>query len=300
MKLSDEELRAVWRQRATDVTSDRSACLTEVEFARLLSKEAEGAERLRAAAHIASCAECADEYRLLQPLQEWSGEVERALAPPAATLSRRWSAWLSSLSSPLPAFATAAALVLLVTQGVGVYLLVGSRRETARLETQLTENQRALSSTQTSLTALEEQLRSRRGTEEDLNALRQRLAQQSTPQLDAVIAELDPLAGGAVRGASDTQILTTPPGGSSVTLILNFEPLGARATLEVEVADEGGQVRWMGRTERDRAAATVILSLPAGGYPPGRYMIRLSDVTHGRRLLATYSMVLRQGATPNR
>ena len=49
--------------------SDRSMCLTEAEWARLLSKRCDAAERARAAEHIGSCAQCADEYRLLQPLQ---------------------------------------------------------------------------------------------------------------------------------------------------------------------------------------------------------------------------------------
>jgi len=93
MMMSDDELRAIWQHRSTDVPSTRAACLTEAEWARLLSKEAEGAERARAAAHIASCTECADEYHLLQPLQSWSAEVERALSPGDAAHFDRSTGW---------------------------------------------------------------------------------------------------------------------------------------------------------------------------------------------------------------
>ena len=45
MSLTDDDLRAIWQQGSTDVPSDRSACLTEVEWARLLAKEANDEER---------------------------------------------------------------------------------------------------------------------------------------------------------------------------------------------------------------------------------------------------------------
>ena len=74
---SDDDLVAVWRGTSADVRSDRSACLTEVEWRRLLTKEADDGERARAADHIGSCSECAEEYRLLQPLALWAAEVEQ-------------------------------------------------------------------------------------------------------------------------------------------------------------------------------------------------------------------------------
>ena len=60
---------------------DRPPCLTETEWVRLLSKQMDAAERARTAEHIGSCSQCADEYRLLQPLQSWVTDAERVLSP---------------------------------------------------------------------------------------------------------------------------------------------------------------------------------------------------------------------------
>src|SRR5262249_23047968 len=158
-KITDDELRAIWREQ-TDVPPERADCLTDVEWARLLSKEADGTARMRAAAHMASCAACTEEYRLLQPLQAWSAELERVVGPVEKTVSSGWRSWFSWLSLPSPAFAMSAALVLVATQAAGIYLLVGSRRANSQLQTQLAENRRTLSSTQSSLEA---QLRGRAG-----------------------------------------------------------------------------------------------------------------------------------------
>ncbi len=77
MMESDDDLLAIWCTTSAEVPADRSACLTEVEWARLLTKEPDAEVRARAADHIASCRECAEEYRLLQPLRLWAADVEQ-------------------------------------------------------------------------------------------------------------------------------------------------------------------------------------------------------------------------------
>src|SRR5262249_29842968 len=161
-KITDDELRAIWREQ-THLPPARAECLTDVEWARLLSKEADNVERTRAAAHMASCVSCAEEYRLLQPLQAWSAELEHVVAPVKQTALSRWRSWFSWVSLPSPAFSMSAALVLVATQVVGIYLLAGSRRANSQLQAQLAENRRTLSSTESSLSAMETQLRSRAG-----------------------------------------------------------------------------------------------------------------------------------------
>src|SRR6185295_18888026 len=100
-KITADELGAIWR-KATDVPPERAECLTDVEWARLLSKEADGAERTRAAAHMASCALCSEEYRLLQPLQSWSAELEQVVAPGKKAATAGWRGWFSWVPLPTP------------------------------------------------------------------------------------------------------------------------------------------------------------------------------------------------------
>jgi len=292
MKLSEHDLRALWRERSATAGRERGECLTEADWTRLLSGEADARERVRLATHIASCATCADEYRLLEPFESWMADVEQAVSPPPAVAADRWLAWRSWWASPRIILATAT--VLLVTQGLVLSLLVNNRRARTQLEGQLAENIHRLSSSEASLDALQNQLRREIADKEQLaTAERQRLAQLSTPHLDADIVDLEPQYTGAVRGTADSQVVTIPPEALTVTLVLNFPPLAMRGMLEIEVTDASGQSRWTGRTERNQDTAMLTLALPTAGYPAGRYVIHLFDVTRGRIPLATYPVLIR-------
>jgi hypothetical protein len=295
MKVSDDDLRAMWREPSTEASPDRSLCLTDTEWARLLSKDADDTERARAAHHIGTCTACAGEFRLLQPLQSWSGEAEKVLLPDASPPGRgkAWRAWWSS---PRLGLAVATATVLLITQGVTISQLFESRRTNAQLETQLAERGSALSATQSSLKALQEVARSQTATQEQLTALQQRLAQLSTPQLEPTVVDLEPRNAEVVRGSADPQVVTTSPNVPTVTLILNFPPLASRSTLEVEVAREGGPPQWMGRIQRNADTTSLTLALPTLAYPTGAYVVRLFDVSRGRTLLATYEVIIRHSS----
>jgi hypothetical protein len=65
MTVNDDDLRDAWQERRTDTHRDRSACLLDDQWARLLSNEATDAERSQAADHVGRCADCAAEYRLM-------------------------------------------------------------------------------------------------------------------------------------------------------------------------------------------------------------------------------------------
>lgn len=298
MTIRDEDLGAIWREASTDVPSDRSACLKDHEWARLLAQEADEQERTRAAGHLATCTLCADEYRLLQPLEQWTADVERTLTPPVAARSTRWAAWRASWSSPRLALAMAAGIALLVTNGVTISQVAESRRETSRLQTRLATSEQTLSATQASQAALQAQVQSAISAEAQLKTLQQQVSALSTPRLGGAVVDLEPRPGDAVRGAAEPQISTSADG-SSVTIILNHPPLPSRATLEVAIEDDTGQVRWTGRTGREQDSASLALVLPAG-YPAGRYVIRLFDVTRGRASLAAYTVIIQQGPEPRR
>jgi hypothetical protein len=299
MNLSEHDLRALWRERSATAGLGDGECLTEADWTRLLSGEGDARERVRLATHIASCATCAEEYRLLEPFKSWMADVDPVGFAAHAAPADRWRTWRSWWA--LPRIVLATATVLLVTQGIVLSLLVNNRRASTQLETQLAENIRRLSSSEASLDALQNRLRRETAEKERLaTAEQQRLAQLSTPHLDAAIADLEPQYLGAVRGSSDPQLVSTPPDALTVTLVLNFPPLAARRTLEIEVADANGLTRWTGRTERNQDTAMLTLALPTAGYPPGRYVIRLFDVTRGHIPLATYPLLIRPVGGKNR
>jgi len=293
MRISDDDLRAIWQERSEAEPAD---CLTDTAWARLLSSDADAAERRRASTHIASCASCADQYRGLQPLRSWESDVNRLLSPQHTRGGAWWTGWPTSWWWPALA---AAAVVILAAQGVMLSRLVAGRRQNARLESQLAENSRRLSAGESSLSTLQEQLRSETAAKEQLDRLqRQRQAELSTPQLDIAIVDLEPRVAEAVRGAGGPQVVTTAANALVVTLVLNFPPLASTATLEIEVQDANRRVLWSNRTERPRDTAALTLALPTAGYPAGDYVIRIFDVTRGRTLLATYPVVIRH--TPDR
>ena len=296
MPLSEDDLRTLWRERTSTTPPERAFCLTEVDWAHLLSKQMNAAERARTAEHIGSCAQCADEYRLLQPLQAWGENVERVLSPEDRGRTSRFHASRAWWSSPRLALAVSAATVLLMTQGATLWQFAASTRENAQLGKQLAEQKAALSSAQNSVTTLQRELERTTATQGELQ---QRITQLSAPQLDAAVVDLDPQLGEVVRGSSEPKIVTINPSAPVFTLILNFSQLAARSTLEVEVTQDG-QVRWTGRTQREAGASTVTLALPAGDYPAGEYLIRLFDVTRARTSLAAYPLIIRHTEQRNR
>ena len=155
------------------------------------------------------------------------------------------------------------------------------------LQTQLAHRKEELSSTRASLAAVQEELRRRPPvqTGEQLNALQQRLTQLSTPQLGVAIVDLKRRDSDDGRRPADPQIVTIDPDVPLVALILNFDPLTSRSTLEVEMVDESGRTRWVGRTERNLSTATLTLALPTHDYPAGRYAISVFRVTNSLGLL---------------
>ena len=293
MKISDDDLRAIWREPAADVPSDRSRCLTDDEWARLLAKDADAAEREHAVSHIATCSACADEYSLLQPLQPWMAEVERVHSPVGSASADRWAAWRAWWSSHGLAPAAAAVIVLSMSLGAVFYQLLESRRESARLGVQLADQERALSKGEGELAALGERLARATGTQAELNTLQERVAQLSAPQIVAGIVDLEPRSGEVLRGSADPQIVVTGPNAPAVTVVLNHEPLTVRSTLEIVVEGKSPEMRWTSRAQRDQDSAALAVVFPVG-YPAGEYVIRLFDVTRGRTLLGVYPVVIRR------
>jgi hypothetical protein len=258
-------MKRLWQERSAASGGSRAGCLDEEIFAALLSGKLDSRARAEAGSHIALCQDCAEEFRALRSL---GGVFEP---------ERRK---LSSLS-PL-GLALAATVLLAAGLGVALYR---SRAETGRLEALL--DQQGAEKDRATAEA--------RRTSDEVAALRERLDSAASPRVDAPIVDLDPFD--ATRGAGREIVATVDVVGGAdlVTLILNFPPRRLRDGFRVEVLDEGGGLRFEGKTSRGGERASVNLTLPRAVTPDGLYRIRLRD---GDREIAEYRVRLRYSGEP--
>ena len=132
MKLNSEELRDLY-QRETARSNRRSAsdCLTEDLLARAVVGELDQSERERVADHVASCSDCAKEYRAVKSMKAWADENAGARTIPfPVTTNGQHRQSRRSLSFYFPYAVAAASLVLSLALGA---LLVSKWRENKRL-----------------------------------------------------------------------------------------------------------------------------------------------------------------------
>jgi hypothetical protein len=291
MTLRDDDLRGHWRRRTDAAPGDRSSCLTEEEWQRLASNEVDATERARLAQHIARCADCADEYRIVHSLRPWADDADRVLVRGEHAARLRVTSWWRARRRAV-LVAAAAVIVIVAQAGAIYYLWAGAGQQSARFEAQLADHAQSLSSAQAAITALEAELRTRPVPRGDMKALQDQVAELSSPQIGVPIVDLDPQESAAVRGERQAQVVTASADARSVALILNFAPLPSRVLLEIGIADDNGRTLWTGRAARDAQAATLNLTLPTRAYPPGLYTIRLFDVTGGRKTVATYRVTI--------
>jgi hypothetical protein len=291
MKFDERELQELWRNgRQPDEREED--CLADEDWPRLMAGEMSTVERTRAATHMTTCTPCADRYRALHALRPWADEAADALAPAALRTDRTRASF--SWTSGRTALALAASLAIVIAQGVAlVWLLTTRRADVARLETQVASHEQDLASARSALRELQEQRRTASTTTADEVALRERVAQLSTPQLEVPIVDLDP--SGATRGGGEpAATVDVPRGALFVTLILNFTPLTDRSTLVVRILGDGGREVWTGRTGRDGGAASLNVTLPRDSVPDGRYVIRLTAERNGRQTdVAEYAVRVR-------
>jgi hypothetical protein len=113
MKLREDELKNLWREE-TQRGANRKDCLSTEFLARAGAPDLSDSERAQMTAHLADCADCAEEFRLALSIRDWATEaaITHADAFVASTnASPVKSRWWQKLSFPnwrIPAFAMAA------------------------------------------------------------------------------------------------------------------------------------------------------------------------------------------------
>jgi hypothetical protein len=95
MKVTDDDLRRLATPGGT-----RAACPSPEDLAEATAGGLEDGRRQAVLAHVAGCADCAQEGRLVAPLHEWSAaaaaEARGAAAKPARPLWSRWPVWAAA------------------------------------------------------------------------------------------------------------------------------------------------------------------------------------------------------------
>jgi uncharacterized protein (UPF0216 family) len=293
---------------------------------RAATGEASEEERGRAADHLATCSDCAWEFRLVRALKPWAEEAGQAFAAtagpglhsdPATTLpplrgvgediAQRPSLWrrITAVLSPgrTPA-ALATQLLLLALLTLGGWLILGrqwNNDEIEILKNEVAERDRALDSAKKSLDEarrqLEEAIRSRnqmlaatnsKQYEEEIARLRQTVDELTGPQLDIPIVDLDMIRGGSIGAAVPIEI---PRTANLLTLILNFNNRQQHSAYEVEIIDRQGKQIWRGRTKSQ--ANKLNVTLPRRSLSGGSYLIKLFGLRNDKKVLvADYAVAI--------
>ena len=118
MHLSDDELKTLWQEETKPAA--RTACLSSELLVRVGEGTLAANEMAQVVSHIEQCADCAEEYRLVAAVKDWS--TEAAATHPAAfptqstatVKKERWWQKFSLQNWQVPAFALAGLALLLL------------------------------------------------------------------------------------------------------------------------------------------------------------------------------------------
>src|SRR5262245_17925983 len=297
MKLTSEELKALYQAQTRRSARGGAECLSDEMLARAASDNLSQTERERVADHLTACSDCAEEYRLARSLKPWAGQVAASTSADAAVAQHQTempgrapqTGWRQLLSAPFRAvyFPAAVAAVLLIVSVMLGFWIASLRRENARLVADL-NGQRATRD-QTAETEAEARRRledTTRRAEQDkqqIAELRQTLDELSRPQLNVPIIDLDPRD--STRGQSTPSVPTVdvPAGAHLFTLILHVAGQPSHESYELEVSDQRGDTVWRGSGLQRSPYDTFTVTLPRRLISVGQYRIRLYGIRAGRQ-----------------
>ncbi len=297
MKLNSEELRSLYqRETARSNRRSDSECLTEEVLARAVAGELDQAERERIADHLATCSDCAKEYRAAKSIKSWADEKARPIPFPAKANGH------STLAEPrrrrvyLPYAIAASLLVLSMALGA---LLISKSRENQRLmaeannrasthRAETTESRRLLEET---TRRAEQESAARRAAEEEL-AKRDAAAKSAilpkrsvAPEANVPIVDLNPQDAG--RGGQNPKAATVQlsPDTDLFTLILNLSGEDSSRNYSLEVTDRNNRTIWTARDLRKSPYNNFTVAMRRRSFPAGEYRLRIYGLRDGRRQL---------------
>jgi len=295
MKLNSDELRSLYqRETARSNRRSDSDCLTEDVLARAVAGELNQSERERIADHLASCSDCAKEYRAAKSIKSWADEnvPARPIPFPAKANGhhrRLPEARRRPLSFYLPYAVAASLLVLSVALGA---LLISKSRENQRLVAEANNRQSThTAETTESRRLLEQESAARRLAEEQL-ARRDAAAKPTilpkrsvAPQANVPIIDLNPQDAG--RGGQNPKAATVQlsPDTDLFTLILNLGGEDSSRNYSLEVTDRNNRTIWITRDLRKSPYNNFTVAMRRRSFPAGEYRLKIYGLRDGRRQL---------------
>jgi hypothetical protein len=288
MRLTEEELKKLYQKQTARPAREREECLTEEELLRAAMGEMSPSERERFADHMISCSDCAQEYRLTQSLkplaeQVTDGEAKISKAEAEVIAIRAFL--------PVRALYAIAASLLVLCIGLGIWAQSLRREKSlalAGLNEQLAERERTIAAQEEALAKAQRQLEEAPKQfgqyENQIAELRKDLAELNQPQINVLIADLDPA--NTIRGGSTgTAIVRVPPGANFFTLILNTTSEKSYPDYALEILDQRGKTLWQGSGLQKSSSNNFTVALPRALFPSGQYRIKLSGLSKSRKEL---------------
>jgi hypothetical protein len=256
-------------------------------LARAVAGELDQSERERVADHLATCSDCAKEYRASKSVKVWADENAgaRTIPFPVAVQSR---------SRPFfyfPYAVAAASLVLSLALGA---LLVSKWRENRRLVAEVNNRQHEepTAALAESRRLLEQESAARRVAEEEL-AKRDAAAaksspppkQSSAPEANVPLIDLNPRDAGRGDQSPKVAAVQLPPNTDLFTLILNLSGDDASRSYSLEVTDRNNRTVWIARDLRKSPYNNFTVAMRRRAFPAGEYRLKIYGMRDGRRAL---------------
>lgn len=267
MRVTENQLASLLRG---DRRADRAGCVDAPMLARFAAGALPHAERMAVLDHVAVCGDCAEEVRLLAPLEEWSGlETARAAA--------------AGVRAPL--FGTAAVWALAASIALPLLIVVVWQRS------EIGELQRALDRAPVVVAGRRNPEPARPDLAPRVAALEAEIRDLAQPQLNPPIVDLEP---DVLRGEAASNVITVPRGARFFNVILTAAGDATWPGYALEIRDRAGATVWRGSGLRRSEFGTFAAALPSSMLPAGRYELRILGVRGAREeLLQRHSIDIR-------
>jgi hypothetical protein len=236
MKMTENEAAELYRQMTARGGQRGAECLDDDLLLLTSSNDLRPGDRVRIAAHIAQCSDCARAYRVARAMRPFRADARAALGWP----KRQW-------------WAAAAAADVTIAVATYAWQTAGTigdlRQSVSRQQQELMNARRAL-------------------------AVQRARIPQSTPrqpQIGVPIVDLDPEP--ARGSAAPATTVDVPRGIDQFTLVLHL-PEAIHAPAEIEIDDGKGPV-WRGTIGAGIESGMITLVVPRGLIHAGSYNVRV-------------------------
>lgn len=235
-------------------TKARDGCLPADTLGRAARGELGLFERGRVADHLASCPDCAEELKLIEPFGAWAERSAKALGrSPAPSVAGGWR----------PAWQLATAALLIAAGGLLLWNLTLQR-----------ENRELLA----------------RATPARAAAAAPSPATAAAPELhpNSLIVDLQT---DALRSGRAAAAVAVPATAGLVTVILNSELRDTGRDYRLDLVDANGRSRWQTDALRLTPFGTFTLSFSPAVFGPGEYHLQIWRQSGERhQIVETYAL----------